>query len=75
MSDLKLRRVQCRYVYCRKYFQQSHGLERYCCPEHRMSQARYALKWNEQKCYSINSDEAIIKYMIFHFYSIKLIAI
>lgn len=44
MSDLKLRRVQCRYVYCRKYFQQSHGLERYCCPEHRMAQARYVAR-------------------------------
>ena len=41
MSDLALKRVQCRYVYCRRYFQQVHGNERYCCLEHRMAQERY----------------------------------
>ena len=41
MRTLTSGRVQCRYVYCRRYFQPRHARERFCCPEHREAQRRY----------------------------------
>lgn len=40
VSDFLLRR-QCRYVYCRKYFETLNASERYCCHEHMLAQKRY----------------------------------
>lgn len=56
VSDFLLRR-QCRYVYCRKYFETLNASERYCCRDHMLAQTRYNDRKRRMRKYQIKKEQ------------------